>query len=106
MLGEVFKNRGKHKMKTYLSMKVWSTSEVALTIFAAAVLLAVATVFQTAVFSLNGAIAGIFGGVVLRHFALHGWTLLHGNVAQRSVLFALWLIAVVIGGIAATLIGF
>lgn len=93
-------------MKKYLSLRVWSTSEVALSIFSIVVLLAVTTVLPPAVLSLNGAIAGIFGAVVLRHFALHGWTLLHGNVFQRATLFVFWLIAVVIGGIVATLIGF
>lgn len=54
----------------------------------------------------SGVISGITGGVVLMHLSLHGWTLLKGTIKQRITLLAVWLVAVILGGLVATALGF
>lgn len=93
-------------MNKYLSLRVWSPSELVMAVFVAAALLAATSVIPATVLSRSAVFAGMFGALLLRHLALHGWTLLNSSMAQRAALVALWLIAVAIGGALSTMMGF
>lgn len=87
-------------MRKYLSLQVWSSSEVfgfALAVTSLLVLLVLWPAMRW-----SAAFAGIAGAVVLRHFSLHGWRLTQGTVAQRLLLSFIWLCSVGIAGCGAT----
>ncbi len=90
-------------MNRFLTLKPWNTREAVACGFALAVLLAV--VPATGILSWPGAIAGGLGGLLLRHMALHGWSLMRGSFAQRVALVCLWLVAIAAGGVLATAVG-
>lgn len=91
-------------MNRFLTLKPWTVPEAVACVIALAVLVAIAP--ATGVLSPSGAFAGGLGGLLLRHMALHGWTLVRGTLAQRLALLGVWLVAAVLGGFLATAIGF
>lgn len=87
----------------YLSLQRWSPSEVVASCSTSLVLLA--TPMFVPFMSWSGAVAGVVGAFVLRHFALFGWTMLRGTIAQRLFLAAMWLGAGLVSGLAAAFLG-
>lgn len=85
------------------SLKVWSPSRIAAFGIVAACIVAAFSALP--VFSWSAAGAGLGGALVLRHFDLHGWTLVRGTASQRLVLAALWLGTVGLVGMLAHVYG-
>lgn len=90
-------------MNRFLTLKPWTPKEFIACGLALALLMTVGP--ATGLLSLQGALAGAFGGLLLRHMALHGWSLLRGTLAQRVTLVCLWLVVIAAGGILAAAVG-
>lgn len=90
-------------MNRFLTLKPWTAKEAVTCCFALAVLLAVGP--GSGLMTWAGALAGALGALLLRHMALHGWSLLSGTVAQRFTLLGLWLATIAVGGIVASVVG-
>jgi len=71
------------------SLKVWSLGQIGT--FGFAIVFLVALWSMSPVFSWPAAIAAGAGAFVLRHFGLHGRSILRGTAAQRLFLVAAWL---------------
>lgn len=92
-----------NEIRRFADLTVWAQSQAIAAGLAALLLL---TLVPAGVMSASGTVAGLTGGFILMHLALHGWTLLRGSTAQRIALLLVWLLAVVVGGSVATLLGF
>lgn len=92
-----------NQFRRFALMNVWTPSQAIAGVLAALLLL---TLVPMGVMSASGTVAGLTGGFVLMHLALHGWTPLRGSMTQRIALLLVWLVALVVGGLVATLLGF
>lgn len=90
-------------MRKYFSQSVWSPVDVGAFLFVALAILALPALVPE--LKRSSLIASLFGAAVLRHFTLHGWTLLRGSLAQRALLIAILFCAVLAGAMVAAIIG-
>lgn len=91
------------QIRRFADLAVWTPSKAIGAGLAALQLLILAAM---GLMRVSWTVAGLTGGFVLMHLSLHGWTLFRGSMAQRIALVLVWLLALVVGGSVAALLGF
>lgn len=87
-----------------LSVSVWRTAEmVPIALGVLAVLFMPLCTPEPASFA-PAAVAGVTGGLVVKHLSLHGWTFFVGTASQRAVLAGVWALFAIAGGTLAQLV--